>query len=194
MPPTRQVRVRHHRDSRRPWPFDTDASQYPDSFPNTPATPTTTGHALESNHSFPPHGRSLPDLDGQDHGHDGQRRRTEGRQKSKKPLQGRGFSLSGRRDSNPRPSPWQKNVRMTVHRVHELRFRAPASMFCPPRRPQCRQFVERSTYARLRYEKFLRVIVLTPVRHLELSAGSRFGRIPLTPWHRRCGPPKNWSP
>ncbi len=41
------------------------------------------------------------------------------------------------------------NVRMTVQPVHELRLRTPASTFCPPNTPQSRQFVERSTYARL---------------------------------------------
>ena len=59
------------------------------------------------------------------------------------------FLWNGRRDSNPRPSPWQKNVRMTVQPVHDLRLRAGVSTFCPPNTPQSGQFVEWSTYARL---------------------------------------------
>ncbi len=46
-------------------------------------------------------------LDGQDHGHDGQPVERRRLRESRNPLLSRGFRWSGRRDSNPRPSPWQ---------------------------------------------------------------------------------------
>ena len=67
------------------------------------------------------------------------------------PLLSRGFSRSGRRDSNPRPSPWQKKnkVPATVHCVNDVRFRALQSTFRPPGGTQSTQLVDHSTYARI---------------------------------------------
>ncbi len=43
---------------------------------------------------------------------------------------------------------------LSVHTVHDLRLRAPASRFCPPNTPQSRQFVGLRTraYYRSKFE------------------------------------------
>ena len=53
---------------------------------------------------------------------DGQNHSPERKQAPSKGRLTCGYAWSGRRDSNPRPSPWQKKVMRSVHTVHELRL------------------------------------------------------------------------